>query len=166
MVQTIEAAPRRATGRIPPHNLEAEESLLGAMLLSRDAIVAAVEGHVESYDFYKPAHGHIYDAVLSLYSQGEPADPVTVQTREGSSSKPARARGGSVSTWAMAPLPHDVDAALHRVMLESAVLVADDQVRAGALRRQQHAVRMVRGDLDVDVLVAADEREAVQRVGG
>ena len=39
MVQTIEAVPRRATGRIPPHNLEAEESLLGAMLLSRDAIM-------------------------------------------------------------------------------------------------------------------------------
>jgi replicative DNA helicase len=41
VVQTIEAARRRpAGGRIPPHNLEAEESLLGAMLLSRDAIVA------------------------------------------------------------------------------------------------------------------------------
>ena len=38
-------------GRIPPHNLEAEESLLGAMMLSREAITAAVEAHIESSDF-------------------------------------------------------------------------------------------------------------------
>jgi len=64
-------------GRVPPHNLQAEESLLGAMLLSRDAIAAAVET-CSADDFYKPAHGHVFDAVCSLYAQGEPADPVTV----------------------------------------------------------------------------------------
>ena len=63
---------------MPPHNLEAEESLLGAMLLSRDAITAAVEVGVEASDFYKPAHTHLFEAVLSLYGQGEPVDPVTV----------------------------------------------------------------------------------------
>jgi replicative DNA helicase len=47
------------------------------MLLSRDAIAAAIEG-CGAGDFYKPAHGHIFEAVTSLYSQGEPADPVTV----------------------------------------------------------------------------------------
>ncbi|HEX9505443.1 MAG TPA: replicative DNA helicase [Acidimicrobiia bacterium] len=78
LVQTIESARRRASGRVPPHNLEAEESLLGAMLLSRDAITAAVEQHVDSADFYKPSHGHIFEAVQSLHGQGEPADPVTV----------------------------------------------------------------------------------------
>jgi replicative DNA helicase len=78
VVQTIESVRRRASGRVPPHNLEAEESLLGAMLLSRDAITAAVEAHVETSDFYKPAHGHIYEAIQSLHGQGEPADPVTV----------------------------------------------------------------------------------------
>ena len=67
-----------SNGRVPPHNLEAEESLLGAMLLSRDAIVAAVEAQVAPDDFYKPAHGHVFDAITSLYGQGEPADPVTV----------------------------------------------------------------------------------------
>jgi replicative DNA helicase len=67
-----------STSRVPPHNLQAEESLLGAMLLSRDAIVAAVEVQLTADDFYKPAHGHIYDAITSLYAQGDPADPVTV----------------------------------------------------------------------------------------
>ena len=78
MVQALESAPPRAAGRVPPHNLEAEESLLGAMLLSRDAISAATEIRVEASDFYKPAHSHIYEAVMSLYGQGEPVDPVTV----------------------------------------------------------------------------------------
>jgi replicative DNA helicase len=68
----------RADGRVPPYNLEAEESLLGAMLLSRDAIVAASEMGVSADDFYKPAHAHVFDAITSLYSAGEPADPVTV----------------------------------------------------------------------------------------
>lgn len=62
---------------MPPHNLSAEESLLGAMLLSRDAIAAAVET-CSADDFYKPAHSHIFDAICSLYGQGEPADPITV----------------------------------------------------------------------------------------
>lgn len=65
------------TGRVSPHNLEAEESLLGAMLLSRDAIAAATE-LLRAEHFYKPAHGHIFDAISSLYGAGEPADPITV----------------------------------------------------------------------------------------
>jgi replicative DNA helicase len=64
-------------GRVPPHNLEAEESLIGAMLLSRDAIAAGLE-RCGTDDFYKPAHAHIYDAIVSLYAKGQPVDPVTV----------------------------------------------------------------------------------------
>lgn len=63
--------------RVPPHDLSAEESLLGAMLLSRDAIASAVEV-CSAEDFYKPAHAHIYEAICRLYAQGEPADPVTL----------------------------------------------------------------------------------------
>ena len=78
MVQSIEDARRRQhAGRIPPHSIQAEESLLGAMLLSRDAIAAAVEV-VSADDFYKPVHGHVYDAITALFGQGEPVDPVTV----------------------------------------------------------------------------------------
>ena len=82
MVQAFDDARRRSSSgsvaRVPPHNLEAEESLLGAMLLSRDAIVAAVEAQLGQDDFYKPAHGHVFEAITALYGQGEPADPVTV----------------------------------------------------------------------------------------
>src|SRR6478735_827964 len=73
-----EVRSRPATAqRVPPHNLQAEESLLGAMLLSKDAIAAGVE-LVGADDFYKPAHGHIFEAITSLYGGGEPVDPVTV----------------------------------------------------------------------------------------
>ena len=63
--------------RVPPHNVDAEASLLGAMLLSRDAIGPAVET-LSGDHFYVPAHGYIFDAIASLYGAGEPADPVTV----------------------------------------------------------------------------------------
>jgi len=63
--------------RVPPHNLEAEESLLGAMLLSRDAIADAVE-HTSAEHFYRPANAHVFDAISGLYASGDPADPVTV----------------------------------------------------------------------------------------
>lgn len=69
---------RRSEARIPPHNLEAEESLLGAMMLSRDAIAAAIEQHVATSHFYKPSYGHVHDAIMALYGAGEPVDPVTV----------------------------------------------------------------------------------------
>jgi replicative DNA helicase len=68
---------RGGPGRRPPHNLQAEESLLGAMLLSKDAIATASEKLLPD-DFYKPAHGHVYEAITSLTAAGEPADPVTV----------------------------------------------------------------------------------------
>ncbi|HEX9992158.1 MAG TPA: replicative DNA helicase [Acidimicrobiales bacterium] len=77
MTDDAPRARRGGGGRVLPYNLEAEESLLGAMLLSKDAIAAAVD-IVVADDFYKPAHGHIFDAVASLFAAGEPADPVTV----------------------------------------------------------------------------------------
>ena len=63
--------------RVPPHNLVAEESLLGAMLLSRDAIADVLET-VTAEHFYRPAHARVFEAVHSLYSAGDPADAVTV----------------------------------------------------------------------------------------
>src|SRR5437660_2248288 len=73
----VEREGSQRPSRVPPHNLQAEESLLGAMLLSKDAIASAVET-VGVDDFYKPAHAHIYEAITSLYGAGEPSDPVTV----------------------------------------------------------------------------------------
>ena len=69
--------PQRRSQRVPPHNLAAEESLIGAMLLSKDAVADAIE-IISVDDFYKPAHQHIFNAITSLFGAGEPADIVTV----------------------------------------------------------------------------------------
>ena len=63
--------------RTPPQDLVAEQSVLGGMLLSKDAIADVVE-ILKERDFYRPAHELIYDAILDLYGRGDPADPVTV----------------------------------------------------------------------------------------
>jgi replicative DNA helicase len=66
-----------AAERIPPHDLIAEASLLGAMLLTKDALAAGAET-CSPADFYKPAHARVFEAILRLDLRGEPADPTTV----------------------------------------------------------------------------------------
>jgi replicative DNA helicase len=61
--------------RTPPQDLIAEQSVLGGMLLSKDAIADVVE-ILRERDFYRPAHELIYDAIIDLYGRGEPADAV------------------------------------------------------------------------------------------
>ena len=63
--------------REPPQNIEAEQSVLGGMLLSKDAVADVVEV-LAPQDFYRPNHQVIFDAILDLYGRGEPADAVTV----------------------------------------------------------------------------------------
>jgi len=63
--------------RIPPYNIEAEESLLGSMLISRDAIVSVIE-IVASEDFYRKSNQEVFNTIIELYIKGEPADPITV----------------------------------------------------------------------------------------
>jgi replicative DNA helicase len=62
---------------VPPHNLDAEESVLGAMLIAPSAIEAVIE-IVDAGDFYRETHGSIFRAMLSLYAKGEPVDAITV----------------------------------------------------------------------------------------
>ncbi|MEA2517610.1 MAG: replicative helicase, partial [Actinomycetota bacterium] len=63
--------------RIPPHNLDAEQSVLGAMLESKDAIANVIE-ILEPEHFYKPAHTEIYEAIMAIYTRGEAPDAITV----------------------------------------------------------------------------------------
>ncbi|MFZ1362534.1 MAG: replicative DNA helicase [Candidatus Nanopelagicales bacterium] len=68
---------RPSVERTPPQDIAAEQCVLGAMLLSKDAIADVVET-LRGTDFYKPAHETVYEAILDLYGRGEPADAVTV----------------------------------------------------------------------------------------
>lgn len=67
-----------ATGRVPPHNVEAEESLLGAMLLGNSAIEAAVGADMTASDFYVPRNGVIYEAIVAGWASSGECDPVIV----------------------------------------------------------------------------------------
>ncbi len=114
---------RRGSERVPPHNLDAEESLLGAMLLSKDAIVAANETGVTVDDFYKPAHGHVFDAVTSLYSAGEPVDPVTVGDELARAGLLESVGGAGVLASLLAATPATSNAARYaRIVEEHALL--------------------------------------------
>src|SRR5215211_6636842 len=71
VAQLPQAAP------VPPQNLDAEESVLGAMLLSPGAI-GAVSEVLDAGDFYRESHSTIYRAALALYAKGEPVDAITL----------------------------------------------------------------------------------------
>jgi len=69
---------------------DAEMAVLGGMLLSKDAIADVIASQMKGRDFYRPAHELIYQAILDVYAQGEPADPITVSaelTRRGELTK-------------------------------------------------------------------------------
>ncbi|MEA4846817.1 MAG: replicative DNA helicase [Clostridiaceae bacterium] len=63
--------------RIPPNNIEAEQSVLGAMLLDKEAISTATE-FISGEDFYREAHKEIFEAIVDIYNRGEPVDLITL----------------------------------------------------------------------------------------
>jgi replicative DNA helicase len=71
------SSPRSPGDRTPPQDNAAEQSVLGSMLLSKDAIADVVDV-IKGVDYYRPAHEVIHDAIIDLYGRGEPADPITV----------------------------------------------------------------------------------------
>ena len=80
-MSTIEDSEARAMGaltdRTPPQDARAEQSVLGGMMLSKDAIADVIEA-IRSQDFYKPAHEMVYEAIVDLYGRGQPTDVVAV----------------------------------------------------------------------------------------
>ncbi|KOX08912.1 helicase DnaB [Nocardiopsis sp. NRRL B-16309] len=78
--------------RTPPHDIQAEQSVLGGMLLSKDAITQVVE-IIRSADFYRPAHQIIYDSVVDLFSRGEPVDAISVNAELTKRGEAARVGG-------------------------------------------------------------------------
>ena len=66
--------------RVPPHNDEAERSVIGAMLMDKDAIMTAAE-MLNGDDFYQTAYGILFDAMVELFNEGQPVDLITLQER-------------------------------------------------------------------------------------
>ncbi len=66
--------------KIPPHDIEAEQAVLGSMLTDRDAVIAAIE-IIKPEDFYREDNKAIYQAIYNLYGKGEPIDIITVKAQ-------------------------------------------------------------------------------------
>ena len=65
-------------GKVPPHDIEAEQAVLGSMLTDKDAVISAIEVLKEE-DFYRTDNRAIYEAILNLYNRAEPIDIITVK---------------------------------------------------------------------------------------
>ena len=65
-------------GKIPPHDIDAEQAVLGSMLTDKDAVIAAVEVLKEDA-FYRDDNKIIYQAIINLYNRSEPIDIITLK---------------------------------------------------------------------------------------
>jgi replicative DNA helicase len=108
--------------RQPPQDLAAEQSVLGGMMLSKDAIADVVEVLTPG-DFYLPKHEAVYDCVLDLYGRGEPADPVTVAAELERRGELGRIGGAPYLHTLIATVPTAANAGYYaEIVAEKAVL--------------------------------------------
>ncbi|HEX4704868.1 MAG TPA: replicative DNA helicase, partial [Pseudonocardiaceae bacterium] len=106
----------------PPQDLAAEQSVLGGMMLSKDAIADVVEVLTPG-DFYRPAHQAVYDCVLDLYGRGEPADPITVSAELERRGELGRVGGAPYLHTLIATVPTAANAGYYaEIVAEKAVL--------------------------------------------
>ena len=108
--------------RTPPHDLAAEQCVLGGMLMSKDAISDVMEV-IRPADHYRPAHQLVHEAILELYGRGEPADPVTVSDLLAKRGELARVGGGAYLHTLIASVPTAANAGYYaRIVRERAIL--------------------------------------------
>lgn len=127
MTDGVVELPRQASEperfeRTPPQDLQAEQSVLGGMLLSKDAIADVVEV-MRSADFYRPAHATIFDVVVDLYGRGEPADPITVSAELARLGELNRVGGAPYLHTLLTSVPTAANAGYYaRIVAEQAIL--------------------------------------------
>ena len=147
-MSVVELNPREDyPDRTPPQDVNAEQSVIGAMLLSKDAIADCVETLREG-DFYRPAHQLIYSAILDLYGRGEPADAVTVSAELTRIGELGRVGGAPYLHTLVASVPTAANASYYALIVRE---------RAVLRRLVEAGTRIVQmgyaGDGDVDQVV-------------
>ena len=139
--------------RTPPHDVAAEQCVLGGMLLSKDAISDVIEV-IRPADHYRPAHQLIHEAILDLYSRGEPADAITVANELTRRTEIARVGGAPYLHTLISSVPTAANAGYYaRIVRERAIL----------RRLVEAGTRIVQfgyaGDADADELVDRAQAE-------
>ncbi|HEV2780323.1 MAG TPA: replicative DNA helicase [Actinophytocola sp.] len=115
-------APPSSLDRQPPQDLAAEQSVLGGMMLSKDAIADVVEV-LRSADFYRPAHQLVFDCILDLYGRGEPADAVMVAAELERRGELRRVGGAPYLHTLIATVPTAANAGYYaQIVAEKAIL--------------------------------------------
>ena len=125
----------RLSNRTPPQDMEAEQCVLGAMLMSKDAIADVVEV-LRGADFYRPSHEQVYNAVTELYGRGEPADAITVADELGKRGELLRIGGAPYLHTLLASVPVAANAGYYaQIVHEKAILrrLVEASVRIGQL---------------------------------
>ena len=143
----------QVSDRTPPQDMEAEQCVLGAMLMSKDAIADVVET-IRGADFYRPVHEQIYNAITDLYGRGEPADAVTVADELGKRGELLRLGGAPYLHTLLASVPIAANAGWYaEIVREKAVLrrLVDASVRIGQMS--------FAGEGDVDDIVDRAQAE-------
>lgn len=150
--------PSEELGRTPPQDVAAEMSVLGGMMLSKDAIADVVE-QIRGTDFYRPAHELVYDAIMDLYGRGEPADAITVAATLTRKGEIGRVGGQAYLHTLISSVPTAANAGYYaRIVRERAVLRR--LVEAGT-RIVQLGYSAEGGDVDALVNTAQAEVYAV-----
>jgi replicative DNA helicase len=153
-VSVAEIAPRgEEFERTPPHDLAAEQCVLGGMLMSKDAISDVLEV-IRPADHYRPAHQLVHEVIIDLYGRGEPADPVTVANELTKRGEIARIGGAPYLHTLIASVPTAANAGYYaRIVRERAIL----------RRLVEAGTRIVQlgysGDGDADEIVDRAEAE-------
>ena len=158
-MSVVELPPREDPGvpdRTPPQDIAAEQSVLGAMLLSKDAIADVVETLREG-DFYRPAHQLVYASILDLYGRGEPADAVTVSGELTRIGELGRVGGAPYLHTLVASVPTAANAGYYaRIVRERAILRR--LVEAGTRIVQMGYA----GDGEIDMIVDRAQAEVYE----
>jgi replicative DNA helicase len=152
-VSIAEIAPREDFERTPPHDIAAEQCVLGGMMLSRDAISDVLEV-IKATDHYRPAHQIVHETILDLYGRGEPADPITVAAELTKRGEIAKVGGAPYLHTLIASVPTAANAGYYaRIVRERAIL----------RRLVEVGTRIVQlgyaGDADADELVDRAQAE-------
>jgi replicative DNA helicase len=117
-----QGGPSQDLGRTPPQDVAAEQSVLGGMMLSKDAIADVIEV-LRGNDFYRPIHETIYDSILDLYGRGEPADAVTIADELTKRGDLSRIGGPAYLHTLISSVPTAANAGFYaRIVRERAVL--------------------------------------------
>jgi replicative DNA helicase len=111
------------TGRVPPNDLNAERAVLGGVLLENEALNAVSELPLRPADFYKDAHATIFEAMLALFSEGQPVDTVTLRERLSTAGKLQRVGGDEYLLALTDTIPTVANIEAHaKIVLEKAVV--------------------------------------------